>query len=117
MATEEQLRTVALGLPEVTERPSHGRLAFRVRDKPFAVVRSPGVLVIWCVDEAEKEGLIAADPQTFFTIPHFDGYAAVLVRLPVVGAAELRELVTDSWRLRAPRRLVAAFDADAATGG
>jgi len=41
----------------------------------------------------------------------------VLVRLPVVGAAELRELVTDSWRLRAPKRLVAAFDADAATGG
>jgi len=68
MATEEQLRTVALSLPEGTERPSHG-------------------------------------------------YAAVLVRLPVVGAAELRELVTDSWRLRAPRRLVAAFDADAATGG
>ena len=61
--------------------------------------------------EEEKAALIAADPQTFFTEPHYNGYPAVLVRLEAIDEDELTELLTDAWRLAAPRRLLAEFDA------
>jgi hypothetical protein len=67
--------------------------------------------------EVEKQALIASDPETFFTSAHYDGYPAVLVRLPSIGTEELTELLTDAWRSRAPRRLVARFDEGSAAGG
>jgi len=62
-------------------------------------------------DEEEKGALIAADPDKFFTEPHYNGYPAVLVRLEAIDEDELTELLTDAWRCAAPRRLVAEFDA------
>ena len=59
----------------------------------------------------EKEVLLASDPDVFFTTPHYDGHATVLVNLDNVEADEARELITDSWRLRAPKKLVKEFDA------
>lgn len=56
---------------------------------------------------AEKEELLAADPEKLFTEPHYNGFPAVLVRLPAIGAAELAELITDAWRCQAPRALAA----------
>jgi hypothetical protein len=56
-------------------------------------------------DLGAKEALLAADPAVYFTIPHFNGYAAVLVRLDVIAPAELEELVTEAWLCRAPKRL------------
>ena len=53
----------------------------------------------------EKEALIAADPETFFTTPHYDGHPMVLVRFDAVDVDELTELLTDAWRMRAPKRL------------
>ena len=74
--------------------------------------REDGVsIVVWVNDFGEKEALLGSDPRKFFTEPHYDGSATVLVRYGKVGVKELRELITDSWRVKAPKRVLAAFDA------
>ena len=65
------------------------------------------------VDLEDKEALLRGEPDVFFTTPHYDGYAYVLVRLAAVDPAALRELVEDAWRLQAPKRVVAGYDAGA----
>jgi hypothetical protein len=113
MVTEDDVRRVALSLPATSEKPSYGTPGFRVKDKLFARIREEGdVLVVWVGDLGEKEALIASEPEKFFTTPHYDGHPTVLVRFRAVGVKELKELLTDSWRLRAPKRLVAAFEAE-----
>lgn len=59
-----------------------------------------------------KEALIADQPDVYFTTPHFDGYAAVLVRLERIGLDELRELIVEAWLSRAPKRLAAQYVAE-----
>ena len=54
---------------------------------------------------ADKEVLIQMDPRVFFTEPHYDGYAAIQVRLDAIDDPLLEKVVTDSWRLRAPKRV------------
>jgi hypothetical protein len=111
MVTEDDVRRIALSLPETTEKPSYGTPGFRVKDKLFARVREEGdVLVMWCQDEGEKEALIASEPEKFFTTPHYDGHPTVLVRFGAVEVDELTELLTEAWRVRAPKRVRAAFD-------
>ncbi|MDQ3670664.1 MAG: MmcQ/YjbR family DNA-binding protein [Actinomycetota bacterium] len=113
MASEDDAREIALSLPETIEKPSYGMPGFRVKDRLFARIREErDVLVVWREGLDEKELLIAAEPDKFFTTPHYDGYAIVLVRLGAVDREELTELVTESWRLRAPKRLVARFDGE-----
>jgi hypothetical protein len=111
MATsEDDVRAIALALPETEERPSYGTPGFRVRDRLFARIREPGVLVLRLTDEGEKDFLIRAEPAKFFSTPHYDGHPSVLVRLAAVDREELRELLTDAWRARAPKRLADGFD-------
>jgi hypothetical protein len=113
VVTEDDVRRLALSLPATAEKPSYGTPGFRVRDKLFARIREEGnALVVWVEDEGEKEALIQSDPDKFFTIPHYDGHPMVLVRFSAVDADELEELLTDSWRLRAPDKLRATFDAE-----
>jgi hypothetical protein len=77
----------------------------------FAWIRDePEALVVWVGSLEEKEALLASEPGTFSTTPHYDGTPIVLVDLEVVDLEELRELVTDSWRLRAPRSLVKKWE-------
>jgi hypothetical protein len=109
--TESDARAIALALPETEERPSYGTPGFRVKDRLFARIREPGVLLVWCADEAEKDFLLRADPEKFFTTPHYDGHPSVLVRLGAVDRDELSELLTDSWRVRAPKRLAQSLEA------
>jgi len=105
--TEDDVRRVALSLPATTEKPSYGMPGFRVNDKLFARIREEGdLLVLWVADLEEKDELLAADPAKFTTTPHYDGYAMVLVRMAAVDEEELRELLTDAWRVRAPKRLL-----------
>lgn len=112
MATIEDVRRIALSFPETVEKPLYGTPGFRVKDKAFARLREEGdVLVVWCADEEEKERYIAAQPEIFFSLPHYDGYALVLVRLPAIEVEELRDVLTEAWLLRAPRRLAAEFAA------
>ncbi len=111
--TEDDVRRLALSLPATAEKPSYGTPGFRVKDKLFARVRDEGdVLVVWCSDLGEKEALIASEPKKFFTTPHYDGHPTVLVRFAAVDQDEMRELLTEAWRIRAPKKLVQAFDAE-----
>ena len=108
MATEDDVRRIALDLPETIEKPWYGTPGFRVKDKGFLRIRSDaeGGLVVFVEDLGEKEALLASDPDKFFTTPHYDGYPAVLVNLPAIDVDELTELIVDSWRLKAPARVL-----------
>jgi hypothetical protein len=112
VATLDDVQRIALSLPETDEHASYGgRPAYRVRKKGFCYVREDGVSIVVSVsDLGEKEALLASEPRKFFTEPHYDGYPSVLVRYGKVGVNELRELLTDAWRAKAPKRLVAEFD-------
>ena len=100
---------VALGtaLPEVEESTWFRTPALKVRGKSFCRMKEDGeTLVIQVVDLEDKEALLRSEPEVFFTTPHYDGYAYVLVRLDRIGRDQLAELVEDAWRLRAPKSLL-----------
>ena len=121
MVTESDVRRIALGLPEAVEEAGE-RLSFVVAGKGFAWswmervepkkprVENRGVLAVRVQNEDEKQALIAADPEKFFTEDHYNGFPAVLVRLSAIDSDELEELLTDAWRIKAPRRLLKEFD-------
>ncbi|MGH9085669.1 MAG: MmcQ/YjbR family DNA-binding protein [Acidimicrobiales bacterium] len=119
MATEDDVRRIALSLPETTEQPSYGTPGFRVKDKLFLRVRPDDerALVVFVDDLSTKEALLATEPATFFTTPHYDGHASVLVRLDAVDVDELRELITDAWLARAPARVRSQHEAELLGGG
>jgi len=71
----------------------------------------PDALVVRVVDLVDREALIQGRPEVFFSTPHYDGYPMVLVHLKAIDLDELTEVLTESWRARAPRRLLAEFDA------
>ena len=113
MATEEDVRRIACSLPEVTEKPSYGTPGFRVKDKLFLRIRSDaeGGLAVFVPDLVDKEALLASDTEVCFTTPHYDGYPMVLVHLDKIDLGQLTELITDSWRIKAPQRVLDAYDA------
>ena len=91
----------------------HGTPAYYVKTKFFAKLTHDARCATVHVDSLnEKEALLAAEPSKLTTTPHYDGYRMVLVVLSEVTKTELRELVTESWRLRAPKKVVAVFDAE-----
>jgi hypothetical protein len=99
-------------LPEVEEGTWFRTPCLRVRKKSFCRMKEDGeTLVVRVVDLEDKDALLRSDPEVFFTTPHYDGYAYVLIRLARVDAGQLTELIEDAWRLSAPKRLVAAYDA------
>jgi hypothetical protein len=105
---------VAIGrrLPEVEEGTWFRTPCLRVRKKSFCRMKEDGeTLVVRVVDLEDKEALLRSDPEVFFTTPHYDGYAYVLVRLDRADRGVLEELIEDAWRLSAPKRVVAAYDA------
>ncbi|MGN8025523.1 MmcQ/YjbR family DNA-binding protein [Microbacterium sp. 22242] len=123
MATIEDVRALALALPGVEERVGGhtGEPAWRCHGGQIAWVRSPRqtdlaqlaelgrswphgtVLAVRTESVALAGGLVASDPAIFFTIPHFAGYPAVLLRLDAIGRDHLGELIADAWLLRAPK--------------
>jgi len=124
VATQDDVRRIAIALPGVSE--ATGGFAFSVdhdgKAKAFVWiwmervtpkkprVPNPGVIAARVANDRDKAALLGADPDTFFTEPHYNGYPAVLVRLDAIENDELAELLTDAWRCAAPRRLVAEFD-------
>jgi hypothetical protein len=119
MATQADVRRIALSLPETEETP--GRFAFSVRNRDKlgrfvwvwmerihprkARVPQPKVIAIRTASLDDKEFLLALDSNRFFTEPHYDGYPAVLIRLSEVTSRELRPLLLESWRCQAPKGL------------
>jgi len=113
MVTWDDVRRIALALPGAYEHASHGgQPSFRTKPRMFAWIRDePEALVVWVESEEDKHALIESEPRKFFTTPHYDGYPMVLVHLKTVGVKEATELITESWRLRAPKQLVKEWDA------
>lgn len=110
MATWATVKKLGKGLPEVEESIWFNTPSLKVRRRSFVRLRERDVIVV-LMDLDEKEALLAAEPHIFFQTPHYEGYPAVLIRLPQIDSAELAEVVTESWRRVAPKRLLREFDA------
>jgi len=112
MADAEDVRRLALALPDVVEIDSDG-FDFRVGNKGFVwsyperqagrgrVIRDD-IAVLYVGDEAEKQALLLGEPDLFFTAPGYDGWPLVMLRLENVNVKRLEELITDAYRMRAP---------------
>jgi len=124
VASWDDVRRIALGLPETSERPAHGNAAWRVRDKLFvwerplrgkeveelgAAAPEGPILGARVEDLVAKEAMIGDEPELYFTTSHFEGYPSVLVRLERIGERDLEELIVEAWLCRAPKRLAAAY--------
>jgi hypothetical protein len=124
VASWDDVRRIALGLPETSERLSYGRPAWRVRDKGFVWDRPLRQSDLRALGDAAPEGailgarvehliakeaLLADDPEVFFTTPHFDGYAAILVCLDRISLPLLEEVIVEAWLARAPTRLAGTY--------
>jgi hypothetical protein len=121
MASLDDVARMALALPEVIEGEHHGHRTWAVAGKGFAWERRYSkadlkrfgdetpprqpVLAVRTDDLVEKEAVLQANIKGVFTIPHFDGYAAVLIELGAVGKRPLKELLTDGWLACAPPAL------------
>jgi hypothetical protein len=104
---------VAIGckLPGVEEATWYRTPALKVAGKGFARLRdeAEGGLVLMC-SLTEKEALLASGDPAFYTTPHYDGYGSILVELAAVDPGQLRELIEESWRRKAPAKMRAAHD-------
>jgi hypothetical protein len=110
VADWDTVRELAGALPGAEEGTCYGEPAFRVRNKLFTWM-SPSEHGALCVqvDPGEKELLLEANPEAYFTTPHYAGSPTLLVRFEHIGRDELGERIEDAWLLRAPKRLVDEF--------
>jgi hypothetical protein len=109
----DAVRELALSFPEVEETRGE-RVVYKVRGKAFAWAareRDGGGLGIR-VDRDEKQFILDANPDVYFSSPHYDGWPGVQIRLEHIEADELRERLEDAWLIQAPKRLAAAYVAE-----
>jgi hypothetical protein len=124
MADWDDVRRIALSLPDTSETTSHGHAFWRVRSKGFVWERPLRQSDLRALGDAApsgpilgarvehliaKEALLATDPDAFFTIPHFDGFAAVLVRVDRISVDDLEEVIVEAWLSQAPKRLAREY--------
>jgi hypothetical protein len=123
MANQEDVRRIALALPGTSEASDHFSFSVLNKGKQKGFVwawaerleprrprvANPGVVAVRVASRFDKEALLSADQEKFFTEPHYNGFPAVLVRLPAIDAAELEELIIDAWRCQAPRDLASSW--------
>ena len=124
MGSWDDVRRLALALPETTEQTSRGLASWRVRDKGFVWERPLRSSDLRALGDAAPEGpilgarvehlgvkeaLLADAPDVYFATPHFEGFPAVLVRLERIGGQDLEELIVEAWLCRAPKRLASDY--------
>jgi hypothetical protein len=124
VASWDDVRRLALALPESSERSSRGLALWSVREKQFVWERPLRPAEVSALGEdapdgpilgarvehlGAKDALLADDPAVFFTTAHFDGYAAILVRLERIAIDELDELIVEAWLSRAPKLLAKRY--------
>jgi len=124
VADWKEVRKIALALPETSERPMYGWASWCVRDKLFAWERplrksdlealgkaapTGPILGVRVENLIAKEAKLDAMSGVCFTIPHFDGYPAILIRLPKISAKRLEDLIVEAWLARAPKKVAKAF--------
>jgi hypothetical protein len=97
-------------LPGAVIDPTGPNPAIRVRSRVIARLRSDGETLMVKVDWDERASLLREDPQTFFVTPHYDDFPGILVRLATVEPEQLRELLTEAWRMRASQRMIREFE-------
>ena len=106
----DEVRRMALALPEAREGTWYGTPGFHVRRKYFLRLRDDGETIVLRINFFERGYLLEAEPDAFFIIDHYRDYPAVLARLAALTPARLREHIEDAWRMVAPKRLVDEFD-------
>ncbi len=126
MATWDDVRRIALALPDTTEGETWGNTTWYVHGKSFgwkrplnkADVKRWGtatplpegpILAAYVEDLDDKDALVTEEPDVFFTIEHFSGFRAVLIRLDQIELTRLEDILTEAWLVRAPKRLAAEF--------
>jgi hypothetical protein len=120
----DDVQRLALALPETSEQLAWGNRSWRVRDKGFVWERplrsgdlralgdaapTGPVLGAYVEHLGAKAALLDDSPEVFFTTPHFDGYAAILVQLEKISLDDLHEVIVEAWLARAPKRLAQHF--------
>lgn len=112
MPSWERAVAIATALPGTEESTSYGTPALKVRGKLLARQRDdPEGRVVLVCEPSEKAALLAGGDPAFSTTPHYDGYAAILVDLELIDEDQLRELLTEAWRSKAPAKLRKQYDA------
>jgi hypothetical protein len=111
MATADDVRELALGLPETIEKSSYGTPGYRVKDRLFARIHQDGKSLVLRCDREQREAMHASQPRKFYWTPHYDNYDAVLVGLSEVDRDELASLLEMSWFFMAPPKVAAAYEA------
>ena len=132
VADQEDVRRIALSLPESEERVSREKRQWRVKQKLFvwerplrakealelgeaAPAADAPILGARVEHPGAKQALLEDDPRVYFTTSHFEGYPAILIRLDPIAPAELEEAIVEAWLARAPKRLADAFLAERAS--
>ena len=119
MASQADVRRIALSFPETEEASDRFAFSVRNRDKlkgfawvwmervqpKTARVPNPGVIAVRVANLAQKDLILSADRAKFFTEPHYNGFPAVLVRLDAVSVDDLEMLIEEAWRCQAPAAL------------
>jgi hypothetical protein len=117
VVTYETVRELARQLPGVEESTSYGTAALKVQGKLLVRLKEDGETIVLRTDSIEREHLLRTAPKTFYITDHYRDYPSVLVRLPHVAPAQLRELLEDAWRRVASKKLIASYDAKQAGSG
>lgn len=111
--TYDTVRKLALRLPGVEEGTSYGTRALKVKGKLLVRLKEDGETIVLITGFFERDYLLSSAPETFFITDHYKDYPSVLVRLAKVELEQLRVLLEDAWRRRAPKRLLASLQTEA----